>query len=274
MDQGIEATGMDLQKAPPAAGTIPSNRDFNHKLRELNNALDQLHVPYDVNEGVIMDFLDTLENHCGRFSDAYWLLMARVAELAVLCAAHYADNGECKAAGDFISNPGKILMHFRDCPPPDIGMHRESLFHQVDGENRRQLGLVRKLREEMYLDVIKPGLLPYLFDRLGQSQRMAMVFLAGLHARAEVITNTIRFLARWRFAGSEAFWEWFLCASGHDRQTVQAHLCGFNTDIYEQLGNDYRCLSQNPFYQSRFLRHGVLYPVRDQEERFHNRDLA
>jgi hypothetical protein len=84
----------------------------------LNEALDHLNVPYDVNEQTIENFLQNLKAFDTTHQPAYWLMMARLFELSLILAGHYADNCEFSEAGDLLVNPRKVLIHRKGYPYP------------------------------------------------------------------------------------------------------------------------------------------------------------
>jgi hypothetical protein len=70
----------------------------------LNEELEDLRLPHEINEPAIEGLLKKLEGSGASDQSLYWLLMARMFELALFCAGHYADNCEFTAAGDLLVN--------------------------------------------------------------------------------------------------------------------------------------------------------------------------
>ena len=78
----------------------------NHPILTLNEDLDNLALPHGVNEQTIEYFLKNLEAYDTIKDPAYWLALARLFELSLICAGHYADNCEFSAAGDLLELNG------------------------------------------------------------------------------------------------------------------------------------------------------------------------
>lgn len=80
-------------------------------ITELNYAIDAYRISWDINEAVIENILHQWEQHDKHNSPVYWLVAARIFEMAILCAGHYVDSCEFEAAGDLLFNPRKILIY-------------------------------------------------------------------------------------------------------------------------------------------------------------------
>lgn len=83
----------------------------------LNRRCDRIDVPVGVNESIIEDILsDLLAVDPAQFSGQYWLLMARLAEMTLLCAGNYADNAELGLAYRLLfscdENGGRAVFPF------------------------------------------------------------------------------------------------------------------------------------------------------------------
>jgi hypothetical protein len=102
----------------------------------LNEALDNLHVPYEVSEQTIENFLQNLKTYGTADRLVYWLMMARLFELSLICAGHYADNCEFSAAGDLLVNPRKVLIHRRGYPYPLTKQRHGRLTEQLNNEKK------------------------------------------------------------------------------------------------------------------------------------------
>jgi len=102
----------------------------------LNKALDNLHVPHEVNEQTIENFLENLEAYGKTLRPVYWLMMARLFELSLICAGYYADNCEFPAAGDLLVNPRKILIHQKGYPHPLVKQRHGRLTEQLNQEKK------------------------------------------------------------------------------------------------------------------------------------------
>lgn len=110
-----------------------------------NHLLDQQVVPYTINESTVVAFREELCRKGNPDSLCYWLLMARLAELTLLCAGHYADCGEVTAAGDLLVNPRRADIYMQGVVPSIRKYRHRRLSEQLDPGGlspRRTHGLV------------------------------------------------------------------------------------------------------------------------------------
>lgn len=85
-------------------------------LRDYNASLEEDAVPSNLSENFIeskLCELEQMEFHCSEIAEVYWLIYARLFELALLCAGNYADHFEFAAAGDLLVNPRLIVIHLK-----------------------------------------------------------------------------------------------------------------------------------------------------------------
>lgn len=183
-------------------------------LRQLNNVLDKVAVPYVVNEGWIENCLDKLETQNKEKNPVYWLLLVRLNELALLCAGNYADNCEFSAAGDLLVNPKKKFVHFKNARKP---------------------------------------LLPYLFKKMRNSGRVSGSYLdlAGTHMKR--IIDTMIFLASWKISDASELYRRISGSTPEKRAFIESNLCLFKNDLFFTIGNEVRLAADNPCYRSDFL---------------------
>jgi hypothetical protein len=135
----------------------------------LNDALDHLNVPYDVNEQTIENFLQNLKAFDTTPQPAYWLIMARLFELSLILAGHYADNCEFSAAGDLLVNPRKVLVHRKGYPYPLKKPRHGSLTDQLNKKETCRQIVLFQVKHEVMVEVAQPAILPYLFGLMESS---------------------------------------------------------------------------------------------------------
>jgi hypothetical protein len=219
----------------------------------LNEALDNLHVPYEVNEQTIEKFLHSLETYNTTDRPAYWLMMARLFELSLICAGHYADNCEFSAAGDLLVNPRKVLIHRRDYPNPLVKQRHGCLTEQLNKEEKfRELVLIQ-IKNNVRIEVAKPAILPYLFEQMEQSRQIASWYLHDAQERMKKIADTIGFLSAWSLSKFEVLHNRLQKMSAKKRGFVADHQCNFNTCYFVRLGWKIPKIIENSKEYSKFL---------------------
>ena len=184
---------------------------------------------------------------------AYWLLLVRLAETALLCAANYADGCEFEAAGDLLVTPREILVHGLDGGRPTAKNRHERLSEQfgLDGPERRYL--MKRFSAGVCLEVTKPPLLPHMSQVLAGSGRISAGYLKLLADGQHRIADTLAFLAAWPISDSAELWRRLQAASPSEREFVASNLCRFDRQIFDQIGVSLQRSLADPHYRSPFL---------------------
>ena len=212
----------------------------------LNEELDNLKQPHVVNERSIEKFLRILEDSGLCNQSSYWLLTARIFELAVFCAGHYADNCEFSAAGDLLANPRKVLIHRKGYPHSMVKPRHGCISDQFNAHERCRKRILLLLKRDIVVEISKPAILPYLFERMQHSQKIAVWYLRHAAKRMQKIADTISFLSAWPVSSFEDFHQRLREASPNTRSFVGEHLCRFDTHFFERLGREIQMLIKNP----------------------------
>jgi hypothetical protein len=207
--------------------------------RRLNDLLDQQVVPYAVNEAMIAAFREKLCRDGRPHTDGYWLLMARLAELALLCAGHYADCGEIGAAGDLLLNPRRIDIHLRGADRPIVKERHRRLSEQFNPGGLSFPAFTHWFQRNAITNLVEPALLPDFADHLRHSGRLAASFLASFQEGMSRVADTMRFAS----TGSVS----------HVTAEGQSHQCRFEATVYHRLGREVARTCQAPSYRSPFL---------------------
>jgi len=225
-----------IQKEPCIKGNL---------LPGLNEELDNLKQPHVINERSIERFLTILEDSglCNQAS--YWLLMARIFELAVFCAGHYADNCEFSAAGDLLANPRKVLIHRKGYPHSMVKPRHGCISDQFNTDEKCRKHILLLLKRDIIVEISKPAILPYLFEQMQHSQKIALWYLQHAAKRMQKIADTISFLSAWPVSRFEDFHQRLQEASPKTRSFVGEHLCRFDMHFFEQLGREIQMLIKN-----------------------------
>ncbi len=221
----------------------------------LNEELDNIRLPHEINEPSIERFLKILENAGASDPSCYWLMMARIFELALICAGHYADNCELSAVGDLLVNPRKVLVHRKDHPNPLVKHRHTRISEELNkGDWCRQDFLIY-LKNRIAVEIVKPAILPFLFKQMQQSRMMASWYLNNAKERIKKIADTICFLTAWSLSSFEDFHKRLQTASPKTRRFVSDHLCRFDNQYFKQLGQEIQRIIDKPQVSCEFLAH-------------------
>jgi hypothetical protein len=224
-----------------------------HPILILNEALDNLQVPFGVNEQTIEKFLHVIKAYDITHQPVYWLMMTRLFELSLICAGHYADNCEFSAAGDLLVNPRKVLIHRRDYPHPLVKQRHGRLTEQLNQEKKRRELVLLQVKNDVRIEVANPSILPYLFEQMEQSGRIASWYLHDAQERMKKIADTIGFLSAWALSGFEVLHHRMQKISAKTRRFVADHQCNFDTRYFSRIGREIPRIIENPKVYSEFL---------------------
>jgi hypothetical protein len=186
-------------------------------------------------------------------SSEYWLLLARLAEAALICAGNYADNCEYEAAGDFLVNPREIRVHTLADGRSTIKNRHGRLSEQFGLEGAEHHHLMKLFSAGVHLEMTKAPLLPHMTKVLRKSERISPAYLKRLEKGQCRIANTLTFLSAWRIFDSATLWQRLQITSAQERAFAESHLCRFDTRVFHQIGTSLQRSLAEPDYQSPFL---------------------
>ena len=231
----------------------------------LNKELDGLKLPHEINESALEGFLKILNGSGAPRQSYYWLMMARIFELSLFCAGHYADNCEFSAVGDLLVNPRKILIHRKGYPHPLVKQRHGRISDQLNNNGMCRKQILLLLKREFTVEIAEPAILPYLFEQMQQSQKIASWYLNDARERMNKIADTIGFLSAWSVTSFEDFHSRMQIASPETRQFIADHLCRFDTRCFERLGQKIKNFTDNSNVNFSILVHQMSWQEKELE---------
>jgi len=183
----------------------------------------------------------------------YWLLLARLAEAALLCAGHYADSCEYRAAGDILVNPREIRVIDRRSGSSTIKRRHGRLSEQFGMEGNDRQDRLKDFAGSMVLETTSPPLLPHMALALKASGSISEDYLRRLELKQCRIADTLAFLAAWRIADAAELWRRMRTSTAGEREFVESNLCRFSRGTLQKLGADLQKSLTTPDYRSPFL---------------------
>jgi len=214
-------------------------------LAEFNAALDRESKPENLNERFLARTLEELDGlDLGRDAP-YWLTLARITELALLCAGTYADNGELAAAGDLLVNPRLILIHVRGVAEPFVKERRGSLADQLRHLVPTADDVAGWLKGNTWVEIRQEPLLPHLYRRLDESGLVARSYLESVDRRMKRIADVISFLAAWHLPDGCDVGERLGHLPPQEWEFVGENLCRFSRTLFVGLGEELRRLARD-----------------------------
>lgn len=226
---------------------------FTRILIDINTSLDKNCSPLDLNEHYLESQLDIVRQIPPNLEKTYWLTIARLNELTLLCAGNYADNGEFQAAGDLLVNPRSILIHSRQSVQPTAKKRHGALSEQFLSAGKTREETLEWLAKECLLEVKELPLLPLLYQMLENSGCIRGQYLELAAARMKTIGSVISLLAAWHLPEDMSICERLRFAGERDRDFVSSKLCNFDDGAFRRLGNEFYQTVLNGSCQSEFL---------------------
>lgn len=225
----------------------------NSPVADINRTIDFHRVPNGVNESIIEHLLQRWERCSKHHLPQYWLLAARILEMAMLCAGHYIDNCEFSAAGDLLFNPRKIMIYCKGDPQP-VAKHRHGrLSDQLRDRMENQVRFPMWFKHHATLQTTEPAIVPYLIRRLENRQCMTPSYMQSIRRRAAKAADAIGFLAAWHVRSNEVLHGKMQTASTETRQLVSDHLCAFDASGFAHIGEEIDILCRYSRFQSTFM---------------------
>ena len=235
-----------------APDALSEHRDA---LVRFNRMMDEKAALHRLNEGVLVRLLNQLEEAAFVYDTLYWLSLARINELAILCAENYARNCEFALVGDLLVNPRLVLVHVKGAGQPVVKKRHTRLTEQFSHQGPAREGVIRWLKRHAIVENRTKALLPELLERLKDSKSFCDAYVESVEARLKQVADLTAYLACQPFESPADFEKWFQSANGQDRNFVETICPPFDFNLFVSLGDHVAQMAFNPHYDSRFLIH-------------------
>ncbi len=208
----LHSAGVQLVKLyesePAPVGHRPADGPLSDAWFELNYQLQEEALDAHVNKSFIEQWLMRLWTIGAPRPECFWLFLARLNELALLCASRYVDCCEFSAADGLLVEPSCVLLHVQD---------GRTAVSQDTG--------------------VRGGpLLPSLHDLLKGSGYMAEDYLLSVSRRMEKIPQVVGMLAGLGIGNTEDISVKLSCMDFDQRRDFRLRLCLFDRKIFNEIG--------------------------------------
>jgi len=220
----------------------------------INRQLDQLGLPYGVNENTIRRKLAETDCFRQEHSPVYWLTMIRIAETAMIIVGAYTDGCEFCAAGDLLVNPSKILIHIKERWQPVIKKRHGKLSEQFKTNAEPHTSFIHWFKKNAVVEIAGQALLPDLYERLNNSAMIMPWYLTDFKERMNKIADVIGFLSAWNINDVGELFAKMQIAPAEMRKFVNANLCNFSDSLFKQIGRNIRKLENGLGYEGDLLK--------------------
>jgi len=218
--------------------------DFNRRLTENAQLLP--------NEARCEQWLEELMSIEDADPRLFCLTLARLAELALKQAGDCADTCEFQAAGDLLANPRRIEIFVQGRTDPVAKDRHCGLCGQFASAIGRE-NPVAWLSRETIPHVCETALIPCMKERLASSGWVCSDYLSMLDQRMCRVADTMAFFTAWQIIDYRDLSKRMACAGPEDRAVIEANLCRFDFDCFDEMGDDIERIIGNAEASSRYL---------------------
>ncbi|MBA4392002.1 MAG: hypothetical protein C0407_00450 [Desulfobacca sp.] len=221
-------------------------------LLNFNEQLDEKSNFFTLNENALENLTDRLDSLVSTKDELYWLTLARITELVLLCAGNYANNGEFTLMGDLLLNPRLVLIHIRGHNRPIVKKRHTLLTDQFRHMAECKDEIIQWLKKETIVEIKVKALLPHLLDRLEKSGAINQEYFESVKRRNSQIADLVGFLNCILIRDSESLFSWLKKATPSDRAMVEAKLIRFDFEPFFELDRKIKQMAQPPFVDQTF----------------------
>jgi hypothetical protein len=201
----LHSIGIENKQPPLGPGSIDS--PLLDAWFELNYRLQEEAVDAQVNKSFIEHWLMRLWTIVSPRPECFWLFMARINELALLCSSRYVDCCEFSAADGFLVETSCALL--------DAGGGTDASKHRANHAG---------------------PMLPALYDLLKDSGYMTEDYLLSVSRRTEQIAQVLRMLLALGIDNVDDISMRLSCMDIEQRRDFRSRLCLFDRKIFNEIG--------------------------------------
>lgn len=209
-------------------------------LLEFNDRLDARTNIYLLNETIIADLLTEWDSQDSIPEQGYWLTLARIHELTLLCTENYANNCEFTLVGDLMIHPRLVLVHFPGAGLSQLKKRHMPLSLQFGAAGETKSGVRSRLKMESQVEIIREALLSDLSKRLQNSHRFDQSYLDLVEQRKRRISDLLVYLASGGIGDNQALRSWMKAASPADRELLKSRFCRLDFTWFVKMGRRIR----------------------------------
>jgi len=226
-------------------------RDF---ILEFNQTMEEKAAVHNLNEEVLVHLLKLLDDASFVKGSLYWLSLARINELAILCAGNYAENCEFALVGDLLVNPRLVLIHVRGRRQPIVKKRHVPLTKQFSHIAIGRRGVAEWLKTQTIVETRRQALLPHLLGCMKNSGLFSESYMISIKTRESRVADLSVYLACQRFENQSSVVKWLREASPVDRDFMKSNLCRFDFKLFDLLGEHIEQTVNDVTFESTFLK--------------------
>lgn len=193
---------------------------------ELNYRLQEEAIDIHLNKAFIEQWIMRLWTIVSPCPECFWLFLARINELALLCASRYVDCCEFAAADELLLKPCNALLQIEG----------ETLLSGKEEIEQGRGGRSGWGRERIQTQKKATPLLPCLFSLLKGSDYMTEGYLLSVSRRTDKIAQVAWMLADLGVGNTEDISVKLSCMDVDQRRDFRSRLCLFDQKTFNEIG--------------------------------------
>ena len=226
---------------------------------DFNRIMEEKPGVHNLNEEALVHLLNRLDEAAFVYNNLYWLSLARINELAIICAGNYAENCEFALVGDLLVNPRLILIHVRGRQQPIVKERHTPLTEQFSHMAVTRGGVIEWFKRQTLVETRTQAILPHLLGRMKNSGLFRESYLSSIESREKRVADLSAYLACQRFENQSSVVKWLRKASPADRDFMGSRLCRFDFRLFGLLGEDIERTANDSTYESIFLKRALRH---------------
>ena len=255
------AWGMSAEHQEVLSDPRVKSKAENNLILQFNDLLDKKSHFFSFTENALENLIEQLANRIFFRDVSYWLTMARINELVLLCAGNYANNGEFSLMGDLLLNPRLTLIHIRGQNRPVVKKRHTLLTDQFRHMAESKTDIVQWLKKEIIVEIKIKALLPHLSQELETSGVIPRKYLESVKARTKQIAEWVGFLHSGGLINSVSIYNWLSNASPSDRKMFDSKRIRLDLEPFWELGRQIKVLARIPVTKQVLL---AQHPITEQ----------
>ncbi len=233
----LHSAGVRMVKLSETIQPPVDHRSLNDSLLdawfELNYCLQEEAIDTHINKTFIEQWLMRLWTIGSPGPRCFWLFLARINELALVCASKYVDSCEFSAADEFLVQPCRDFFRVEDGSPVS---GKYDIFLPLSSVSLYGGNLARRARKRIVAETESTPLLLRLYDLLKGSGYMTEDYLLSVSRRNEKIVQVAGMLAGLGMDNTEDVSVKLSCMDVDQRRDFRSRLCLFDRKTFNEIG--------------------------------------
>ncbi len=234
---------------------VAPDRSIEHRdvISYLNKKMNEASPIHRLNEKILVQLLNFLDEDALLEDELYWLSLARIHELAIVCAGNYARNCEFALAGDLLVNPRLVLIHLKGRRQPIVKRRHTPLTEQFSHMASSRERVIAWLTKHTIVETRKKALLPHLLHRITDSGMFTEAYVNSVEALQNHVADTLVTMSTEHLKKHASVVAWPATEGLFERNCVMSSFYPFDLERFASLGEEIEKTLADAQFESRVL---------------------